>query len=423
MKFAILIFLTRLLFNPIFCQTKINAEYRTRIIIDDGYKDPKPLNTGAITYITQRTRLNIDYNNKNLQTYFSIQDIRYWGGEDNYSESGVLSDTRSLDIHQAWFIIKPTKSFLIKVGRQLFNYDDQRIIASRRWNDYQVKYDALLLKFNDAVKTLDIVLSWNSENSKNLLYPSKKFRFFDFVHYKHTYNNIKFSAIGLLTGNTLNDTINTLFLKGTYGVNFKYTVGNSTLRTSFYYQNNLNNKKTKLSAYCYSIFVNQKLLQSKVSVGIGLDYLSGHDETKNDNNYQNTNHTFNILYGKRHGFYGYMDYYSTLPDEGLQDYFLKVEFDIIKQLSMKVDFHYFMLAAYKYDPVISTETLNKNLGQEIDLTMSWELMKEATIQAGYSVYLTTSAFEKIKAAYITDYKFPQFAYLMISVKPEILEKL
>lgn len=422
MKFAILIFLTGLLCNSVFCQTKINAEYRPRIIIDNGYKEPKPINTSAITYITQRTRLNIGYNNRNLQTYFSIQDIRYWGGEDNYKESGVLSDTKSLDLHQAWFIIKPTKSFSIKVGRQLFNYDDQRIIASRGWNDYQVKYDALLLQFNGAVNTLDMALSWNSENSKNLLYPSQKFRLFDFVHYKHTFNNINFSAIGLLTGNSLNDTTKTLFLRGTYGVNIKYTIGNSTLRTSFYYQNNVNNKM-KLCAYCYSIFANQRILKNKISVGIGLDYLSGHDETKNNNNYQNTNHTFNILYGRRHGFYGYMDYYSTLPDEGLQDYFLKAEFDIIKQLSMKVDFHYFMLAAYRYDPVISTEKLNQNLGQEIDLTMSWELMKEATIQAGYSVYLTTSAFEKIKAAYKTYYKFPQFAYLMISVKPEILEKL
>ncbi len=421
MKYAILVFLTGLLFSQVFCQTKIDAEYRPRIIIDNGYKEPKPINTDAITYITQRTRLNIGYNNKDLQTYFSIQDIRYWGGEDNYKESGVFSDTRSLDIHQAWFIIKPTESFSIKVGRQLFNYDDQRIIASRDWNDYQVKYDALLLKYNDAAKTLDIALSWNSENSQNLLYPSQKFRLFDFVHYSHTLNNIDFSVLGLVTGNTLNDTTDNLFLRGTYGINFKYTVGNSTLRTSFYYQNNLNNKNTKLSAYCYSIFVNQSILQSKASIGIGMDYLSGHDETNSDNNYQNTNHTFNILYGRRHGYYGYMDYYSTLPEEGLQDYFLKAEFDIIRQLSMKVDIHYFMLAAYRYDPIILMEKLSKNLGQEIDITMNWKFMKETTIQAGYSVYLTTSTLEKIKSVYNIEYKFPQFAYLMIAVKPEILE--
>jgi Alginate export len=391
-------------------------ELRPRTLIDNGYKCPKSVEENMLLSISQRTKLNIVYQKEKVKAYLSIQDVRFWGDDNNYKENAVFGNTESLSLHQAWFLIKPTKKKSFKIGRQLFKYDDQRILSSRNWNDYQVAYDAVLFQFNDTVNRLDIGLSWNSETSKTFLYPKEKFKIFNFIRYEKQICSFNFSAIGLLTGNTVSDTAEQLYMRGTYGLNLNYKKKDFKIRSSIYYQNNLNNNGKKINAYCFSIFAKQNLFQEKFNFGIGLDYLSGNDETKFDNNYQNTNHHFNILYGRRHALYGYMDYFSTTPEQGLQNYMFKTECRITKNTRLQIDYHCFLLAENKLNIDKPSIKLNKNIGQEFDFTLKWSFMEEVSLHAGYSFYLMTNSLKYIKAVQKEDLRFPQFAYVMIIVK-------
>jgi hypothetical protein len=415
MKKSVLLFALFIYCGLISAQNKsfnLGMEIRPRFLLDNGYKTPKSINEKSYSYVTQRTRLNAGYERNKLQSYVSIQDVRFWGGDNKYKESGVFGNTESLSLHQAWFAFNPNKTISLKIGRQLLKYDDQRIISSRNWNDYQLTYDAVLFVFKDNNKQLDIGITWNSQSNNSLIYPHQKYKFFDFIRFQHQLNNFNISVIALLTGNTINDTSNNIYLRATYGANLKYNNNGLKIRSSFYYQNNLNNNGSNVSAFCFSLFAQQNLLQQKLNIGIGLDYLSGNNETN-----INTNKRFDILYGKRHGYYGYMDFFSNTPKQGLQDYMIKAEYKLNKKLSLGTDIHHFSLAQNIFDLNNPNSKLNKSLGQEFDFTLNWKIIDEASLQAGYSFFLITNSLKQIMKLNNEELKFPQFAYLMITVKP------
>jgi len=397
-------------------QVKIDGELRPRIIVSDGYKTVKLKDERTNSYISQRSRLNLSFDKDKLSTYISLQDVRQWGDDDLYNSGGIYGNTNAISLHQAYFILKPHKFVNIKTGRQLFNYDDQRILGARGWNDYQISYDAVLFQLDDTANKLDVALSWNSNNTKDLLFPTTKFRVFDFIRYERKLNNFNFSTIGILTGNTPSDTSESLYFRGTYGAYITYTIQNTSFQLSGYYQSNLNNIGKSAEAYLYSANAKQFFLDKKLLTCIGFDYLSGHDETKSGLAYNGVNHKFDLLYGTTHGFYGYMDFYS-IPTQGLQDAYLKTEYNFNKDFALQADYHYFLLAANKYHTKISGKRLNLDLGQELDLTVKWKIMKEVNLQGGYSFYLTNSTFEHVKKIYGKEYRFPQFMYVMVTVKP------
>jgi len=403
-----------------FSQTTINAEYRPRVMVDGGYKTIKLSSDPILISISQRSRLNIGYKSKKLDTYFSIQDVRFWGDDDNYSATAAQGNTKGVSIHQAWFMLKPSENISLKTGRQQFSYDDQRILSARNWNDYQVTYDAFLFQYNTKKNKLDVAFSWNASGSSDALYPKGKFKTVDFVRYEQPLGKLNFSALALLTGNTLADTISDIALLGTYGVGLLYDQEGLNFRFNGYYQTAMNENSGDISAWCLSVFGQKKLMESKAAIGIGADLFSGHDVTNTDANYQATKHNFNLLYGNRHGWLGYMDFFSSIPTPGLQDLMVKAEYNPSKVVKLNADYHYFAYMAKSYDTTNPTELATKGLGSELDLTLQWKIMKEATFQSGYSFMFATDTMEKYKKVYGKSIRFPQFAYIMITVKPDLL---
>lgn len=386
----------------------LGVELRPRMITDRGYKTPQAINENTLVYATQRTRINAQLNIDNVGCYVSLQDVRMFGDDDNFSGSGTYGNTQSVSIHQAWTKINMSEKLAVKVGRQLFTYDDQRILSSRNWNDYQVTYDALRMEYHTTKSRVHLVLSYNAESKSDLNYSDQKFKLLDFVHYQYVTGDFSFSGIALLSGNTLSDSTSRLFVRGTYGLNGVYHSDVSTLRTSVYYQHNLSEYGGEVAAWCFSVFVQQKL-SSRWKVGLGFDFLSG-DENPDDSQTS----TFDILYGRRHGWYGYMDYFSNTPQQGLQDFMMKVSFSPIRNLEAQLDGHYFTIDKKLY---LNDQEYNKNLGQELDLTVKWHFHQRAVLQCGYSVYNTSSTLKRIKEQDGTSIKQPGFMYVMVTVKP------
>ncbi|MBN2699245.1 MAG: hypothetical protein JXR52_10515 [Bacteroidales bacterium] len=401
-----------------YTQFRVGAELRPRVIVDNGYSIPKTKESRTHVYVSQRTRFNATFAGEFVETYLSVQDVRIWGDDDNFSGSGQFGNTRSISLHQGWVLLKPAEWISIKIGRQLFSYDDTRILASRNWNDYQVTYDALLIKAGNSENSLDIGISKNAESSKYTILPQQKFTTFDFLRYERSREAFKWSAIALLTGNPVNDTTDEIRYRSTYGTNLSYSGEGVDAHGSFYFQHNLNDSGGRLRAFCGAVNVGREVLPGKLKLSLGLDYISGQDETKADPEYLRADHAFDLLYGNRHGKYGYMDYFSRMPAQGLQDYLFKSEYRFAKNLLLQADYHYFRLAAGMFDPADPSTELSRELGHEVDLTFQWKMTKEATLQAGYSFFLTAPTLEAVKGVTNSPLKFPQFAYLMLTVKPE-----
>jgi hypothetical protein len=396
--------------TDLFSQFTIDGEFRPRVMIDNGYKTIKFESDPTLVYISQRSRINLGYKKDKIETFFSFQDVHYWGDDDNFSSSGMLGNTKGINLHQAWFALKPNSNISLKIGRQSFSYDDQRILSARNWNEYQVTYDAVLFAYSNEKNKIDVAATWNTNGATDAFYHKAKMKLQDFVRYERNLGKMTLSAIAIFNGYTKADTLTDIALTGTYGANFLYKTNGFDFRLTGYYQNGLNKTSGDISAYCLSAFVKKNLFEDKASLGIGLDLLSGNNDTITDAAYKSTQHKFNVFYGNRHGLLGYQDFYTAIPNQGLQDYMLKAEYKLSKEILVQADYHYFFLAT-------SGKLSDKNLGSELDLTLQWKLMKEVTLQAGYSFYLASETFEKWKGVSGQSYKFPQFAYVMVSVKP------
>ncbi|MDA3892587.1 MAG: alginate export family protein [Salinivirgaceae bacterium] len=391
---------------------QISAELRPRIIVDGGYAAPKAKEDETPVYTTQRTRLNALFASEKFESYVSLQDVRLWGADNNYKSSGVYGNTESLSLNQAWTKFEFKKDLSIKIGRQLFAYDDQRVISSRNWNDYQVTYDALLFEYKKEKHLFNLGLTYNAQSKNDMFYPEQKFKTFDFLYYKHQLDKLSFSGIAIITGNTISDTTQQVYYRGTYGANIIYKHQLSNIRTSLYYQHNLTEIGERTSAYCFSLFGEYEFLKH-LNIGLGIDYLSGNDETSEEI----TNTQFDLLYGRRHSWYGYMDYFSTTPEQGLQDCMLKIRYNFFQKMSLNIDWHYFLLSADRYDVTNASALVSRQLGQEIDLKLNWDFYSGATFECGYSFYNLTETLKQVKNVNNENLRFPQFCYLMITIKP------
>jgi hypothetical protein len=422
MKKTIISIILAMFINIAFSQEKkltLGFEYRPRAIVNNGYQMPKLAEDKTVLSVSQRTRINFAFERDKLKTYISVQDVRLWGDDNHYSKTVTLGNSESLRIHQAWFSLNLKKNLSIKVGRQIFNYDDERILSGRRWNDYQVTYDAAMFTLNKKGHKLDIALSWNTESTKSNLYPVNKLRLLDFIRYERRLRNVNLSAIALLSGNNMNNNSDKIYLRGTYGLNCDYSNHDFIFKASAYYQHNVNDNGMDVSAYALSVLAIQKLYDDKFSWGMGVDYLSGQDEKAPG--YTGTMHNFDLLFGKRHGGYGYMDMFNITPIQGLTDGMIKTEYKSSKKTLIQADFHWFYMNGDKFDETDIRNELNKNIGQELDLTFKWKIMKDIKLQAGYSMYFMTKSFKQIKGVNNKNTDLPIFGYIMITVNPKIWE--
>jgi len=160
----------------------------------------------------------------------------------------------------------------------------------------------------------------------------------------------------------------------------------------------------------------------KFSFGPGFDYLSGNDGTST----LKTNNRFDPLYGTPHKFWGYMDYFyvgTVSPVGGLQNAYFKTRYST-KNLFITFDIHNFALAKPTINNSdVAKPQISKNLGYEFDLLVNYSLNKITNIEAGYCFMTATNSMEYIKKGTMgkTNH-IPQWAYLMINIRPDFLNK-
>ena len=76
---------------------KMNVDLRTRAELDNGARTLILKGKSAETTIASRARFGIDYYYKNLEVYFSAQDVRTWG-----ETAANAGENQNFTIHEAW---------------------------------------------------------------------------------------------------------------------------------------------------------------------------------------------------------------------------------------------------------------------------------------------------------------------------------
>lgn len=150
-----------LLFSSCFCSLTVSAQLsltgqlRTRGELRDGYGTLEPVGNNNAAFISQRTRLILNYNSSKLIFHTSIQDVRLWGQD---ASTISAADGGKLELHEAWaeiilsnkkdpsFKISPFDYFAVKIGRQELVYDDERLLGGLDWLQQARRHDAIVFK-------------------------------------------------------------------------------------------------------------------------------------------------------------------------------------------------------------------------------------------------------------------------------------
>ena len=396
-------------------QFKIDAQYRPRFELRDGYRTIATDGSVPTGIISQRTRLSFSYESEKIKIKFTPQDVRIWGDEQLASSTGVYGDNASLDLFEAYAEIKTGNFGWVSIGRQQLIYDQQRLLAARNWNQNGLAYDAVVFKLGVSQWNIHTGYSWNSLEatlSDNFYLPDRiKSLNFLWINRKF-YNKLSFSFLHIASGVTETDSTNTLHFRQTTGIYTDYKSNNLKLRGNAYYQYGKNKTSTNISAFLIDTDIAYKI--GKLTPGLGLSYLSG-----NKNPEGTTDNLFDVLYGARHKYFGHMDYFRDFAkhtkEGGLTDFYAYLEYKFSKTISLTNIGHYFQLAQTN-----ANTPNNKNLGYENELMLKYKFSDCGSIKSGYVFYLPTESFKTIQG--VLNDKFSQFFYLELTIKSTLFKQ-
>jgi hypothetical protein len=455
-------------------QLIFNGQVRTRTEYRDGQGT---LPEGHLTpsfFTSQRTRLNLGYNSEHWKLFSSIQDVRVWG-----MDASTISNLEGnkLFLHEGWgelifndtLYLKKIKNLSLKIGRQEIAYDDERLLGSLGWLQQSRRHDAAILKFAHGAWTADIGVAFNQNREKknagnlyagvplnqigtdsaNIATPAGTnfiTNMYKSMQYLYVSKEFGFTKATFLFFKDDFQKPGSTSVRPVKGTNCRVTVGGNIFATlmrkhkidaTFYYQGNKDRTGKTMDAYMAALST-QFLLGRKFTTGPGAEYLSGENTTKATN----VNHRFDPLYGTPHKFWGYMDYFYVADpygvngnnnlSPGLVNFYWKSRYKLRDNLTAALDIHEFYAGNKVIDVVNPTETLNKRLGTELDFVLTYNMTKNVSIEGGYSIMLATTTMGKLKRAgtqtasalanvpYIDKRNNGNWAYLMITIRPDFL---
>ncbi|MCK5825353.1 MAG: hypothetical protein KAG96_08110 [Ichthyobacteriaceae bacterium] len=404
--FTFLLFTSTLTYG----QLKLSGEIRPRSEFQNGYKSLHDIDVKATSFISQRTRLNVNYKKESMIFKVAFQDVRTWGDTPQLNYSDYF-----LALHEAWGEVKFTKNVSLKVGRQELVYDDHRIFGSVGWAQQARSHDLGLFKYEDEFK-VHIGAAYNQpkkgEIPKNIgaFYQSMQFAWFN-----KSAENINFSLLFLNNGLQAfseKQMINETRYSQTIGTFVKSKISVVTIDGSFYYQTGKDRGNKSLSAYDFAI--NTKIgLTDIFYVKAGVELLSGTDYNSTKNN------SFTPFYGTNHKFNGFMDYFyvgNHGGNVGLNDFNLGVGFKEGKWKAGATA-HYFMTNADMLDN--NAKVANPYLGTELDLSVGYKFSNSVSFSGGYSQMFATNTMELLKNR--NKDATNNWAYFMITLKPKFLD--
>ncbi|MFZ1799868.1 MAG: alginate export family protein, partial [Chitinophagaceae bacterium] len=300
----------------------LSLDMRVRTEWRHGYKSiPTPDTTGAFL-VNQRTRFNVDYKNKIVDIFLSLQDARVWGqqdpreGQTGTATTSTPSTTFPLYFFEAYAEPHFNDKLSLRIGRQRISYDNQRLFSENNWRLPGNSYDAARLIFNNKKNfTTELVVSFN-QSGENIfttkykpLVPNYKSLFVNYLNWKLS------DKFVLTTINAADryqssdpDKYTTTYQRFTSGGRLEYTRSNWYFTIAAYDQYGTDSSGKKISAYYFQPEI--KYTAGNFIARLGMEYFSGADSST----HPLKNKSITPLYGTAHSFMGYLDIFDVPGD-------------------------------------------------------------------------------------------------------------
>ncbi len=403
-------------------QVSIDAEFRPRSEFMNGFNKPllDTLNPAFITM--QRTRISFNYKSGNLNTSLVLQDSRVFGETGIKQHASTLSG--GVGVFEAWAELLLLSRTSFKIGRQAVQFEDGRLFSSGNWGNTGKAHDLAQLIYFAPDFNVQFAFARNNQKpfyaDSSFYNISQMYKQLTFLHLQKTFNaRINLSLLGIDEG--FEKAENNL------GLYHRYTVG-GTLQlmkdklpygffATSYYQFGKSTATVDLKAFLFAVTTNYSITNN-FGIFTGIDYYSGSDPTLAP---KKTNTWNKLPYGVNHSFNGYMEYWAVLPKGGLFNYFGGINLNLTNKFCSKITFYGFNLAKQMN---VDNQTIQKNIGSELDLVFDYKFSEETAIQFAWCAYIITDGTRLLKYnSTQVNTKFPQYAYLMFTFKPKLYKTL
>jgi hypothetical protein len=367
--------------------TKWTGELRMRNEIDRrDFNSSTPSNT----YSLLRTRLGLEaLPAENVRVFIQAQDSRAFGQEKDASGFSTSADTKNIDLHQGYIEVKNMFSdrLTLRLGRQELSYGNERLIGSLGWSNTGRSFDGGLAKLNFTDLSLDVFAMNVGEvqspvsaaTPATVSYVRDAGQdFYGFYSTIKSITNHKIDAYVLYQWNRALSAGNSDSLQ-------RFTVGSYIKGTAdaFDYEAELAFQGGTIATSDISAFMGttalgysfREMILSRIT--IGYEYLSGTESPGPDFS------SFDPMYHTGHKFYGFMDYFITIPthtgNRGLTDVLLRTSFKFTDAFSGNAWIHHFATAK-----TVNGESI---LGQEIDLVASYRYNTALAFELGLAAFV------------------------------------
>lgn len=469
-SFLIIIFMMVALTNN--AQFNISAEFRIRGEYRDGYATLLDSSKSACTDLLGRVRLIFDYQNEKITTRFSLYDAWVFG-QNNYSTDTITKNT--INVFEAWFKYNFTKAFGIKIGRMEVTYDDERLFGLSNWSMWGATHDIVIARLDAdkigfrgdyavAVNNIAPASAYlNSYSVRNnykyltYLYLQKKFfkdkltvsamaildafqktsltstqtiTNYDTLYIYNGYDSIIGTTIipEIITKSTTEEFPNTVYARATVGAGALFKLKKWEFFLNGYYQFGTYRDGRQIVSNFYAAYVSCQVLKS-LKLMAGYEHLSGNDFS-DTNSFKTEVRGFSTLYGTTHRGYGYMDMFNGLVKDnlspGLNDLYGRATVSISKEMSLELTYRWFSIPhGYLFvrspkSGQLPYEAVRNSLGSEIDLMYTYKPIPNLELNAAYCFFLPTESMEKYDGLKAGTSRFAQYAYIMITYKPNFL---
>jgi hypothetical protein len=362
---------------------KINGQFQLRTELDGRDFSNK---TYPPIFTSLRSRASVEKEIGDKFNFFvEIQDSRVFG-----EEASTTANSRNIDLHQGyvWFKNFVTAPISIQAGRFEMIYGTERFIGALGWNYVGRSFNGARLRIGKESKT-DLFAITTKNSIPYIGAPTP-------AVYPYPSGSDSSSSLYGVWSNIKSDEKNMFDLFGYYELNRKKSNGTdndiarmtlglnhrgsydmlSTVFEAAYQFGKLS--ALDISAYLFSLQLNYG--NKNVKLGVGADILSGNDAA----NFSNNN-TFATPFATNHKFYGYMDYFLNIPVDtknlGLNDMYMSINYNA-DGIPLSASF-----MAHNFISNKKSSGDENGFGQEVDLTLKYQFIKEVMVMWGGSIFL------------------------------------
>ncbi|MCU4157518.1 hypothetical protein J1N10_16185 [Carboxylicivirga sp. A043] len=398
--------------STLYAQVKISAEVRPRSEYSHGTKMPATDDTDGSLITSQRTRLNLDYQNEDFAIGIVMQDVRNWGAEKQLTTNG----NETVYLHQAWAEWFINQTFSVKAGRQQLVYDDHRMLGSVGWAQQARSHDVAVFKYTGSLNVHFGLAYNNSTLNSNVYIGPDYYKRMQYLWLNREGDSYSASLLFMSVGRPYfkDAPVNTdqgVRCTRTAGTHIKTQLAGVKLAGNFYYQFGEDVAGNDVSAFNISVDATAALGET-FNVGGGYELLSGTDQVGADKN-----NSFNPFFGTNHKFNGLMDYFyvgNHIDNVGLHDIYAKANFKPGK-VKFNAALHFFSA----HGEVASG---NQGLGTEVDLFCGYSHKGKVQLDFGYSHMFAGDGLYDIKyPAQTVEEKGNHWAWVMLTFKPTLYE--